>query len=93
MKKTRGCDDLEENNIVMMVEIKKLKNPYQRNKSVTSNNYPTVKPVHLMAWLVVVFGKIWVPARRNSDQAQIQDFDIDHWATRYGLIQIPKVAR
>ena len=30
---------------------KKIENPYQRNKSVSKNNHPTVKPIELMKYL------------------------------------------
>ena len=56
-EKNEGCDDLEEKQYSHDGRNKEIENPYQRNKSVASNNHPTVKPVHLMAWLVQLISK------------------------------------
>ncbi|MFA5937490.1 MAG: DNA methyltransferase [Candidatus Paceibacterota bacterium] len=51
-ERNKGCEELEEKQYSHDGRDKEIKNPYQRNKSVSTNNHPTVKPVALMEYLI-----------------------------------------
>jgi site-specific DNA-methyltransferase (adenine-specific) len=50
-ERNRGCEGLEEKQYSHDGREKEIENPYQRNKSVATNNHPTVKPIKLMEYL------------------------------------------
>ena len=49
--RNEGCEDLEEKQYSSDGRETPIENAYQRNKSVSSNNHPTVKPTDLMRYL------------------------------------------
>ena len=51
-ERNKGCEGLEERQYSHDGREKEIDNPYQRNKSVATNNHPTVKPVALMEYLI-----------------------------------------
>jgi DNA modification methylase/transcriptional regulator with XRE-family HTH domain len=51
-ERNRGCKELEEKQYSYDGRNKEIENPYQRNKSVATNNHPTVKPLALMEYLI-----------------------------------------
>ena len=51
-ERNKGCEGLEEKQYSHDGRNKEIENAYQRNKSVSTNNHPTVKPVKLMQYLV-----------------------------------------
>ena len=51
-ERNMGCDELEQKQYSHDGRKTEIENPYQRNKSVSSNNHPTVKPIALMEYLV-----------------------------------------
>lgn len=51
-ERNKGCDGLEEKQYSHDGRDKEIENPYQRNKSVATNNHPTVKPIALMEYLI-----------------------------------------
>ena len=50
-ERNAGCEGLEEKQYSHDGRDKEIENAYQRNKSVSSNNHPTVKPLKLMEYL------------------------------------------
>lgn len=50
--RSEGLEHLEEKQYSKDGRTKEIENAYQRNKSVSNNNHPTVKPTDLMAYLV-----------------------------------------
>jgi site-specific DNA-methyltransferase (adenine-specific) len=51
-ERNRGCEGLEERQYSHDGREKPIENAFQRNKSVATNNHPTVKPIALMEYLV-----------------------------------------
>ena len=51
-ERNKGCEGLEEKQYSHDGREKEIENPYQRNKSVATNNHPTVKPIALMEYLI-----------------------------------------
>lgn len=51
-ERNEGCEELEEKQYSHDGREKEIENAFQRNKSVSSNNHPTVKPIALMEYLV-----------------------------------------
>lgn len=51
-ERNKGCEDLAEKQYSHDGREKEIENPYQRNKSVSANNHPTVKPIALMEYLI-----------------------------------------
>jgi DNA modification methylase len=51
-ERNMGCEELEEKQYSHDGREKEIENAFQRNKSVSSNNHPTVKPIALMEYLV-----------------------------------------
>jgi site-specific DNA-methyltransferase (adenine-specific) len=51
-ERNKGCEGLEEQQYSHDGREKEIENPYQRNKSIATNNHPTVKPVALMEYLI-----------------------------------------
>jgi len=51
-ERNEGCEGLEEKQYSHDGRNKEIENAYQRNKSVSTNNHPTVKPTKLMQYLV-----------------------------------------
>lgn len=51
-ERNKGCEGLEEKQYSHDGGEKEIENPYQRNKSVATNNHPTVKPIALMEYLI-----------------------------------------
>lgn len=51
-ERNKGCEGLEEKQYSHDGRDKEIENPYQRNKSVATNNHPTVKPIALMEYLI-----------------------------------------
>ena len=51
-ERNEGCEGLEEKQYRHDGRNKEIENAYQRNKSVSTNNHPTVKPTKLMQYLV-----------------------------------------
>jgi len=51
-ERNEGCEGLEEKQYSHDGRNKEIENAYQRNKSVATNNHPTVKPIKLMQYLV-----------------------------------------
>jgi len=51
-ERNRGCEGLEKKQYSHDGRDKEIENPYQRNKSVSTNNHPTVKPIALMEYLI-----------------------------------------
>jgi site-specific DNA-methyltransferase (adenine-specific) len=51
-ERNMGCEGLEEKQYSHDGREKEIENPYQRNKSVATNNHPTVKPIALMEYLI-----------------------------------------
>jgi len=50
--RNEGCEELEDKQYSHDGRNKEIENAYQRNKSVATNNHPTVKPTKLMQYLV-----------------------------------------
>jgi site-specific DNA-methyltransferase (adenine-specific) len=50
-ERNRGCEGLEEKQYSHDGREKEIENAFQRNKSVATNNHPTVKPISLMRYL------------------------------------------
>ena len=51
-ERNAGCEGLEEKQYSHDGREKEIENPYQRKKSVATNNHPTVKPIALMEYLI-----------------------------------------
>jgi site-specific DNA-methyltransferase (adenine-specific) len=51
-ERNKGCEELEEKQYSHDGREKEIENAFQRNKSVATNNHPTVKPISLMQYLV-----------------------------------------
>jgi len=51
-ERNEGLDNIEPKNVSHDGRNKYIENPYQRHDNIQSNSHPTVKPVHLMSWLV-----------------------------------------
>ena len=51
-ERNKGCEGLEEKQYSHDGRDKEIENAFQRNKSVSSNNHPTVKPIALMEYLI-----------------------------------------
>jgi DNA modification methylase len=50
-ERNKGCEELEEKQYSHDGREKEIENAFQRNKSVATNNHPTVKPISLMRYL------------------------------------------
>ena len=50
--RNEGCENLEEKKYSYDGRDKEIENAYQRNKSISNNNHPTVKPTDLMRYLI-----------------------------------------
>lgn len=51
-ERNKGCEGLEEKQYSHDGRKKEIENAFQRNKSVATNNHPTVKPIALMEYLI-----------------------------------------
>lgn len=51
-ERNKGCEELEEKQYSHDGRKKEIENAFQRNKSVATNNHPTVKPIALMEYLI-----------------------------------------
>lgn len=50
--RNQGCEELEEKQYSFDGRNTPIENAYQRNKSISNNNHPTVKPTELMKYLI-----------------------------------------
>ena len=51
-ERNKGCEGLEEKQYSHDGRDKEIENAFQRNKSVSTNNHPTIKPIALMEYLI-----------------------------------------
>lgn len=56
-ERNKGCEDMEDKQYSHDGREKEIENAYQRNKSVSKNNHPTVKPIKLMEYLINLVSK------------------------------------